>query len=175
MRSLASTDDHLANLVGAFVSAAQDRLTAVLEQETGLAGSGPAAVLAIDTWSGCSIDFLRRVLHLTHSGAVRLVARLCDDGWVARGPGVDGRTAALTLTSTGHAVAARLRACREEVMGDFVNVLPREQRRGLAAALEASLRAHPRTRIEAQRACRLCDHTNCRGSDCPIGSSVDGE
>ena len=48
-----------------------------------------------------SIDLLRQVLGITHSGAVRLVDRLERAGHVRRVPGSGRRTTAIRLTAAG--------------------------------------------------------------------------
>jgi DNA-binding MarR family transcriptional regulator len=168
-------DDHLINLVGAFVSVAGDDLRRVLEDEAEAGGSQPAALFALDTWPDRSVDFLARVLGLTHPGAVRLVDRLVEAGLVSRRSGVDGRTAALRLTARGRARSARARASRRQVLADLLTELTTAERRALDGMLDRVLRRRSRSRIEAHHDCRLCDHSVCRGDDCPIGMSVEGE
>lgn len=167
--------DHLINLLGVLVTSAGDELSHVLEREVGTGGAGPAAVLAVDTWPGCSIEFLSGVLGRTHSGTVRMVDRLEDRGLVERRPGSDGRTAALCLTKPGRRLARKARNARYRLLSEVVDALTASERRSLGAALDRALRRGPRSRIQAQRACRFCDHSVCRGSDCPVGASVDAD
>src|SRR5688572_20555675 len=64
--------------------------------------SAPAALAALHGLaSGQSIDALRRIVGLTHSGAVRLVDRLAGAGLVERRVGADQRSVALHLTPEG--------------------------------------------------------------------------
>jgi DNA-binding MarR family transcriptional regulator len=167
--------DHLANLLGVLLTSVGDELSHALEREVGIGGAGPAALLAVDTWSGCSIEFLSGVLGRTHSGTVRMVDRLEDQGLVERRPGPDGRTAALCLTKAGRRLARRARDARYRLLSEVVDALSASEQRSLGAALDRALRRGPRSRIQAQRACRLCDHSVCRGSDCPVGASVDAD
>jgi hypothetical protein len=91
-----------------------------------------------------------------------------------RRAGVDGRTAALRLTRRGQRLADKGRRIRERICGQVVNGLSASERQTLGELLDRALRSVPRSRREAQRACRLCDHTVCRGQACPIGVSADG-
>src|SRR6478752_6766495 len=59
-----------------------------------------------------SIDLLRQVLGLTHSGTVRLVDRLVAAGHVRRGPGPDGRTTTVRLTPAGRRAARSVSGAR---------------------------------------------------------------
>jgi len=81
-----------ANAFGALALEATRRI----QEASALAGpsgaSAPAAIVALNGLAnGGSIDALRRVVGLTHSGAVRLVDRLAAAGLVERRVGVDGR------------------------------------------------------------------------------------
>jgi len=170
-----SPSDHLVNLLGAFLGVWADRLRAALEDVVGSAGSAPAALLALDTWPDRSVDFLAGVLGLTHSGTVRLVDRLSQDGWVERLSGVDGRTAALRLTRRGRALARTAREERRRLLLGVVMQMDETERAVLASAMARILRGDPRTRTEARHACRLCDHSVCEGPACPVSMSVGGD
>jgi DNA-binding MarR family transcriptional regulator len=164
--------DRLTNLLGAFVTAVGDDMKRALERELGTGAAGPAALLALDTWPHCSIEFLAGVLGLSHSGTVRLVDRLVCDDLAERGPGADGRTAALRLTGAGRARVRKARAARHQVLRDVLEGLSEAECRVLGRVLDRVLRRPPRSRHEARHGCRFCDHTVCRDRDCPIGSSV---
>lgn len=172
--TLTNPDDaHLVNLLGAFVCSLGDRLASALADEPGCGGTDAAAVLSVDTWPDCSIDFLARIVGLTHSGAVRLVDRLESTDLLQRGPGGDKRTAALRLTRSGQALAGRLRQRRSSVLSQVVAQADPAERAVLSRVLDRALRRTPRSRMEARRECRLCDHAVCVGDECPVGSSVD--
>lgn len=164
---------HFVNLIGAFVTASGDELAAALERALGIGGSAPAALLAIDTWPDRSIDFLAGVLGLTHSGTVRLVDRMQVAGLVERRPGRDGRTTAVRATRRGKARVRTARDARREILTALARELDPEVRSALEVALERTLRARARSRTEARYTCRLCDHSVCRGEDCPVGASVE--
>ena len=167
---------HLANVLGAFTVALGDELRDALRREAG-GGVGvgracPAAVLALDTWSGESVEFLAGVGGLTHSGAVRLMDRLVANGLAVRQAGRDRRTVALRLTARGRAVARHAREARAEVLLKLVDAMTATEQQVVGRALDRLLRQGPRTRTQARHACRLCDHSVCRGDDCPVGCSV---
>src|SRR4051794_34944005 len=91
-----------ANLLGACSLAIAELLPAA---------AADAALVALGGWlAGGTVDRLARVLHLTHSGAVRLVDRLERDGLVQRRPGPDGRTRSLFVTTAGAREARRLQS-----------------------------------------------------------------
>jgi DNA-binding MarR family transcriptional regulator len=165
----ATDSAHLANLIGAFVIAVGDELARSLEDAS---PDGPAAIMAIDTWTDESIDFLSGALGLTHSGTVRLVDRLVAGGLAVKRPGIDGRTVAVRLTARGRAQARTLRARRYRVLDSLVASLSPTERRTVGIALSRWLASGSRSRVEARRACRLCDHPVCRGARCPIGMSA---
>jgi DNA-binding MarR family transcriptional regulator len=165
-------DAHLVNLLGAFVSSLGDQLAVALSDDAH-GGTHSIAVLAVGTWPGCSIDFLARVVGLTHSGTVRLVDRLESTGTLQRGAGGDGRTSALRLTPSGETLAQRLKERRSVVLSQALAQADSTERMVLSRVLDRALRARPRSLMEARRECRLCDHSVCVGDDCPIGSSVD--
>src|SRR5207302_8382662 len=74
-----------ANLLGTHALAVADRLRAATEDAAGLGGAAPAAIVSLHAFAGGrTVDFLRRVLELTPSGAVRLIDRLAAEGLVQR-------------------------------------------------------------------------------------------
>jgi MarR family transcriptional repressor of emrRAB len=149
-----------ANLLGAAALAVADRLAAAPRD---------AALLALDDWlAGASVDALRGVVGLTHSGAVRLADRLAAEGLLERRrSGADARAVALHLTPDGAAEAARLRAAREVTLGDLL--APVADRDGFVAGLEALLAALTAAGAAPGRTCRLCDARACGHPDtCPV-------
>ena len=165
---------HLTNLLGAFVTNCHDQLEESLRGELGAGGGAPAALMALRTWPGSSIDELRGYLGLSHSGTVRLVERLAQSGLVDKRPGADRRTASLHLTRQGSGASRRIQGRRTALVSRLIDGLVPGEKKVLEALLHKMLRRTLRTRGEAQHACRLCDHTVCIGEACPIGSSVPG-
>jgi MarR family transcriptional repressor of emrRAB len=160
-----------ANLVGAFALALADRVQSEAERAVGHGASGPAALTALHgPAAGGSIDVLRRIVGLTHSGAVRLVDRLAAAGLVERRVGADQRSVALWLTPAGRRAARRVLARREAAVAVALSALTDGQRAELARAAELALPALVDSGDAARRVCRLCDTDACgrpRGQ-CPV-------
>ena len=88
----------------------RDAVQAAADEAAGHTAAGPAALTALRIHRGCSVDHLAGVLGLTHSGTVRLVDRLEEDGLVRRGQGQDA--ARRHARAHGEGDAARDRASR---------------------------------------------------------------
>ncbi len=160
------------NLLGALSLALTDRVAAALEATLGVAGNAGAALLSIGTRPGESIDQLSRVLGLTHSATVRMVDRLEQRGWVRRDRGgSDGRTASLTLTSTGRVTFRRLLKARHTALNQVTDILEHAENETLQKLLTKMLASLPRTRADARHMCRLCEHGVCLGARCPVGTA----
>ena len=162
--------DQAANLLGATALAVSDRLT---EAVVGAAGdvSAAAALNALhELLEAPSVDQLRQVLGLTHSGTVRLVDRLENQELVVRGAGPDARTAAVHLTRKGRAAARRVMAARAAVLEEALAPFDERQQIALGMALGELLRHLDRPAGKARWTCRLCDTTACgRFEDrCPM-------
>ncbi|WP_123025020.1 MarR family winged helix-turn-helix transcriptional regulator [Mycolicibacterium stellerae] len=156
------------NVVGAAAIAVTDLVRAAVEQATGLAGSGPAALVAVVADPGLSIDELRRVLGLTHPGTVRLVDRLVDKGWIERQHGV-GRTVLLAPTPSGRAAERRLAASREAALADYLAALSDDDVHRIAVLVEPILGRTINDVDAMRRLCRLCDRGVCQ--NCPAEAS----
>ncbi len=150
-----------ANLLGAGALAVAERLRT---------GAADAAVVALGGWlGGTTIDGLARVLHLSHSGAVRLVDRLERDGLVERRTGPDARSVSVHPTAAGRAEAYRLRRARDAAMRDLLAPLEAGERAALVGALEKLLDAVTREGAAPGHTCRLCDAEACGHPDhCPV-------
>jgi MarR family transcriptional repressor of emrRAB len=149
------------NAFGALSLAVADRMQEAMASVAGHGASGPAALVALDgETGGGSIDALRRLLGITHSGTVRLVDRLAAAGLVERRVGADARAVAIHLTPQGRRTARRVLAAREAALEQVLVALSPAQRRHfepLVAALVQGL-ADPRI-------CRMCDAERCE--NCP--------
>lgn len=165
--------DRLPNLLGALSLAVGDILSRTGERVTGLTGEAPAAVLTIGSRPGRSIEHLRRTVGLSHSGAVRLVDRLEERGWVRRVSPDAGREVHLELTRAGRGVFRHLLDARRAAMEELLRPVPEDVRAALEGSLAAVLETVPSRREDAWRICRLCEHDVCRGAGCPVGSAVD--
>jgi MarR family transcriptional repressor of emrRAB len=160
-----------ANLVGAMALALADRVQAVAAQAGGHGASGPAALTALHgPAAGASIDGLRRIVGLTHSGAVRLVDRLAGSGLVERRAGADQRSTALWLTPAGRRAARRVLVQRAAVIDAALAELAPAEREALVLAAERLLPALAGAPATEPRICRLCDTEACGrpAGDCPM-------
>ena len=93
------SDPRASNLLGALAVALGDDISAATEGVAGHAAASPAAIVTVGGEPGQTIESLRRALELSHSGTVRLLDRLEDEGIVERREGKDGRSAAIFLTT----------------------------------------------------------------------------
>ena len=75
-----------ANLLGALAIAVVDRLHQARADDDGRGLTATAALDHLRLRPGQNIDFLARLLHISHPAAVRLVDRLAADGLLERRP-----------------------------------------------------------------------------------------
>jgi MarR family transcriptional repressor of emrRAB len=161
------THAHEVNALGALALEVARRVQEAGEAASPHGASVRAALTALHGLTGGqSIDALRRVIGLTHSGAVRLVDRLAAAGLAERRVGADGRAVALQLTPEGRRAARRVLARREAAIETVLASLSARERADLARLHERLLAALTDGRQERRRVCRLCDVDAC-GRDCP--------
>lgn len=172
---MSHTSAREANLLGTLSLALTDRVEAAVEACSPQGPSAPAALAALEGYLGGEpIDALRRVLGLTHSGAVRLVDRLAADGLAQRRRGADGRSVAVTLTPAGRRAAVAIREARERTLAEALSALSARERRALTELHEKLLAGLTSDRASARRLCRLCDAGACghaRGT-CPVTTAA---
>jgi len=159
--------ERAANLLGAHALVATDRL----RRAAGMELSSAAVLSALETFAdGASIDDLRRVLGLSHSGGVRIVRRLAARGLIAREPDpADRRAVRLHLTVDGRRAARRLLAGRQQTLAELLAPLGQRETAHLERLLERLLAAVTDDREAANRICRLCDPEVCGHPDrCPV-------
>ncbi len=162
-----------ANLLGALSLIAADRV----REATGTESTWSAALVSLQTMTdGGSIDELRRVLGLSHSGGVRVVKALNRAGLVdLRRDRNDGRAVQVRLTERGRATATRIRAARLEALDALLDAgLAPAERAELDALLALALGAATGDRDDARHICRLCDPDVCgHPTRCPVTRSAD--
>ena len=159
--------ERAANLLGAHALVVADRM----REAAGMELSSAAVLSALETFAdGASIDELRRILGLSHSGGVRIVKRLEGQGLVARERDpADGRAVRLHLTATGRRAARRLLAARIAAIEPLLGVLPAAQRASLEGLLERLLAGVTHGPADANRICRLCAPDVCgHPARCPV-------
>jgi len=179
-------DRRLVNLIGALSRALTDRITGAAEAAVDLSDAAPAALVALhETRPGRSIDDLRQLVGLTHSGAVRLVDRLEAAGHVERRRGRDARTVAIVLTRRGAAAARRVRTARREAISEALEALGDVQRGRLEDVAGVMLSTLTAQRVAMRSAgqmpsggaiCRLCDFVACGRPEgrCPVAGAAIG-
>lgn len=158
--------DRTANLLGVVGLAVADRIEETARGILSHAGETPAAVVVIGYGTGPSNDQLRRILRLSHPGAVRLVDRLVTDGLVERREGRDKRAIALYLTDRGEALREELLRGRLATIRPLLKPLTGPEQKTFAALLHKILYSMETTNLERYTLCRLCDNRVC--TDCPI-------
>jgi MarR family transcriptional repressor of emrRAB len=160
-----------ANLLGAHALVVADRM----REAVGMELSSAAVLSALETFAdGASIDELRRVLGLSHSGGVRIVGRLEGRGLLAREPNPDDRRAVrLHLTAEGRRVARRVLAGRHAALAELLAPLGAREAADLERLLERLLAGVTGSGEDANRICRLCDPEVCGHPDrCPVTQAV---
>jgi DNA-binding MarR family transcriptional regulator len=161
-----------ATLLGALVTALQDELEAATAEEAKHGSAFPAALATMLGEPGLSIEQLRRILGLSHSGTVRLVDCLESDGMVERKAGADARTAALHLTAAGKRQARAVLEARRAALAPALDLLTTAERAQLGRLTEKMLAGLSRGREHADHICRLCDLAACPAGTCPVECAV---
>ena len=167
--------EHTGNLLGALSLAVTDRTSAAAGDAAGQSESAAAALSALHHFlEEPSVDLIRQVLGLTPSGAVRLIDRLADAGYVARGPGRDGRSVTVRLTARGRRAAERVSAARAGVLEDALAGLSAGDRRMLDQLISRVLVGLIRGPGATRWMCRLCDTGACgrEEGNCPVANAA---
>ncbi len=151
-----------ANLLGSVGLAVSDRICAAGEDELGLGGSAPVAIVALSTYLADEpLDVIARAFGITASAVVRLVDRLEAEGLAQRHPGPDGRRVAVRLTAKGDRRAKAILARRERELGQVLKALSAVEQRELTRLHEKILAQLPDDVPGARRVCRFCDVHAC--------------
>lgn len=164
-----SSTSRLENLLASFALGLHDDTTCALERATGLTGSSPAALLALDEFlGGAKLRRIADVLGITHSGAVRLVAQLEDHGLVGRVTGSDRRNVEVHLTDEGRRRAAAAQRARRDVIRRALDHMTDGDAQDLERMLDLLITGSVGLRIEQRAAgdtpawwCRTCDFEAC--------------
>jgi MarR family transcriptional repressor of emrRAB len=165
------TDMHVArgqNLLGALVTAVNDRMQWQAEKAIGLGGQMPAALVTIGHNYGESVEFLSEILQMSHSGCVRLVDKLDELGLIERRPGRDRRSLSLYLTPKGRELKREVLRARRQALDTVFGSLDSPQRANLVELMEVMLKAMTHCKNDADIICRLCEEQTCAQSHCPV-------
>jgi MarR family transcriptional repressor of emrRAB len=177
-----SPEARLVNLLGTAARGVTDAMDAATLAAAGLDTTACAALIAMLDFSPAgSVRMLSQILGLTHSGTVRLVDRLAAPGYVTRTAGLDARSIAVTLTSSGGALAQRIQAARDDAIRQSLGPLSARQRDSLVEISEQLISRLTEQRLEQRAAghppargalCRECDFTACgrRYGACPAAN-----
>ena len=168
-------DTRTANLLGAAVTALNDELGAATASAAEHGAAFPAALVSVHGAPGLSIERLRRILGLSHSGTVRLLDRLEREGAVQRRAGQDGRSVAVHLTAQGRRQVRTILDRRRSVMRTALELLTPAEQDQLGHLVEKLLAGMTRDREHADHICRLCDEAACPIAACPVECAVQGE
>jgi DNA-binding MarR family transcriptional regulator len=165
-----------ANLLGSVGLAVSDRIRAAGEEELGLGGSAPVAIVALSTYlADKPLDEIAGAFGITASAVVRLVDRLEGEGLVQRHPGPDGRRVSVRLTAKGDRRAKAILARRENELVQVLGALSAAEQRELTRLHEKLLAQLPDDVPGAARVCRFCDVHACGHYDgrCPVTQGID--
>lgn len=161
--------DQASNLLGVVGLNVAERIDVAARDVLQFAGETAAALVVIGYDLGPSNDELRRILRLSHSGTVRLVDRLVEEGLVERRAGRDGREVALYITRRGRTLREKVLTSRIAAIRPLLEPLTQAEQKTLITLLQKMLSSQETTDMERRSLCRLCDDRVCQ--DCPIPAS----
>ena len=165
-----------ANLLGTVGLAVSDRIRAAGEDELGLSGSAPQAIVALSTYlADRPLEEIAGAFGITQSAVVRLIDRLESEGLVARRPGEDRRRVSVRLTAKGSRRAKAVLARREQELDEVLSALTPAEQKQLTRLHEKLLGQLPDGVPAARRVCRYCDVHACGHYDgrCPVTRGID--
>ncbi len=152
------------DIVGAAALAISDAVWEALSTER----SDVAALNLVIAEVGPSIGELARSLKLSHSATVRLVDRLEAQGLVARSRPGPGRTVLVLVTTLGRKRSQRNSLRRSVLLERAIAGFTTEERRSFVELLVRATRNLARDQNEIDRACRLCEQSECLSRGCPL-------
>lgn len=162
-----------ANLLGALALRLVDEMSGAITDASALGDSASTALVALARNRKRPIEYLRRVLGLSHPATVRLVDRLCELGLVTRQSGADGRSVTPALTRAGRRKAKAVAQARAVVLENMLKEFDQASCAQVARVLESFLEAAPKNQQDAANLCRLCDLSVCnRGAPCPVDVGI---
>ncbi|MDB9524376.1 MarR family transcriptional regulator [Oscillatoria sp. CS-180] len=161
-------EERTLNLLGALALSIMDKLSSIVEVNAGYGGEAPAALVTLGADPGLSINSLRQILSLSHSGTVRLIDRLESKGLIERRPGTDGRTLALFLTEAGHQRRNAILAKRRQQLQFAINSLTQSELEQLTKLMEKMLTVMTTSELRNFAICRLCEEEVCPADRCPV-------
>ena len=159
------------NVLGAFLLALSDSMVRDMQSHAPEPGPAVSALALLGDAPGMSIEKLRRILGLSHPGAVRLVDRLSAEGLVRRQPSKNDRRAVeVHLTEVGRRSSAAILFARRSRMAAALQHLEPFERVAFGKLTEKMLVQFIKGIEDACSVCRLCDHNSC--TDCPVNKAL---
>jgi MarR family transcriptional repressor of emrRAB len=166
-------EKYISNLIGAFATTISSEIEKSIAELDGRSLSHEIALVAIYNHPNETISTLSKVLAITHSGAVRLINTLENEGLVERYKSEqDARSVVLHVSDKGKERAQSVLFSREKVTSNLLKNFNEAQRRDFLNLLEIAMSNLTDKQIEARRICRLCDEGICRKLGCPVEKSV---
>lgn len=178
------SDSHNQNVLGALVLGLADRVREATTEAAGQGSAAPAVLMSLlEFMDGSPVDGVSKVVGLTPSGAVRLVDRLAEAGYVKRFPGRDNRRVAVVLTGDGYRAAKRVLAARQTVLEDLLPDLSDEEQATFGRLCDKLVAGLTRRRMAEREEgrepgggwlCRLCDLRACEREEgrCPAHNAA---
>lgn len=167
------TNNYITNLLGAFATTVSTQIEQAVANLGGRSLTHESALVTIRNHPNDTIHVLSKALGLTHSGGVRLINTLEEEGLVERHRSEeDARAVVLRVTTKGRRRADNILQAREQVIEPILTNLTDKQQQSLIPILEASLRELTGSQEGARRICRLCDERTCRPQGCPVELEV---
>ena len=171
-KSYSQQKRYAANLLGSFSLAVMDKVEAAVEATTGFGGEAPAIIVTIGSEPGNSTDFVAKAVGLSHSGAVRAVAKLQKRGLVAKRAGSDARSSVLSLTAKGKRLMKQIIAAKEAALMCVLDNLAGDELKILGQDIGRLLQTLAKSDLDGFAICRLCDDAVCRSIGCPVDAAV---
>ena len=160
------------NVVGALAVGLSDALLQGAENLAPEPGQAAAAITLLRHEPGMPIELLRRALHLSHPGTVRLVDRLVKNDLVERRRSLeDKRAVALHLTDEGEKSCDAILASRQNRLERALKVFSAEERETFGLLAQKLLKSLVENADHGYSVCRLCNLQAC--PQCPVEAALE--
>ncbi|NRA72806.1 MAG: MarR family transcriptional regulator [Gammaproteobacteria bacterium] len=164
---------YISNLIGAFSTMVSSKIEIGISELGGRSLSHEIALVVIHNHPNETIDVLSKVLGLTHSGTVRLINTLENEGFVQRHKSEkDARSVVLSVTSAGSIRVQSILDSREKVTLKLLESFDETQKQDFLNLLEIAMGNLTGEKIQALQICKLCNEGVCRKQGCPVEESL---
>ena len=154
------------NHLGALAVVLTEELEAALED---LSPSAAALLVWAEFRPGTTATALADVARIKQPTASRVLDGLERSGLIER-RGAGGKSTPIYVTGVGQRRVRRLHAKRRQHMEQLLALLEPDQLVAFQKGMDVILQGVTTSRSRAHQICRLCEHRECTGSDCPVGS-----